>query len=137
LKVISAKFLRFAIAGVAGFAVDAVLVYALRGQFGPYVARLVSFPAAVVVTWLINRTFAFATHQKHLPLWREFLHYFAAMLGGGAINYVAYGLLLAFVEPVSQHPIIAIAFGSLAGLAVNFFLAHSFVFGKMPSERLP
>jgi putative flippase GtrA len=134
---VSSKFLRFALAGIAGFAVDTAVVYALRGQFGPYVARLVSFPAAVVVTWLINRSFAFATHEKHLPLWREFLHYFAAMLGGGAINYAAYGLLITFVEPVFHRPIIAIAFGSLSGLAVNFFLAHSLVFRKAPSRQLP
>ena len=136
MKVISAKFLHFALAGATGFVVDTAVLYAFKGALGPYAARLVSFVAAVFTTWIINRHFAFASHEKHLPLWREFSRYFLAMLAGGAVNFGVYSLLITSVRPIFEHPIIGVALGSLAGMAVNFFLAHSIVFRKVSPKPL-
>jgi putative flippase GtrA len=130
---LTSKLWRFALAGAAGFIVDTAVLYALRGVIGPYAGRLVSFFCAVLTTWMLNRTFAFATHEKHLPLWREFSHYFLAMLGGGSINYAVYSVLITFVPLIYHNPIIGVACGSIAGLSVNFFLAHSVVFRRKPT----
>lgn len=133
---ISAKFLRFAVAGAAGFVVDTAVLYAFKGMLGPYGARLVSFVAAVFTTWIINRHFAFAGHEKHLPLWREFAHYFVAMLGGGAVNFGVYSAFVAMFAVVSEHPVIGVVMGTCAGMMLNFFLAHSIVFRKAPPKPL-
>jgi len=123
-----AQVLGFALAGVAGFLVDAAVLYLLKGALGLYGARVASFLAAVLATWLINRRLAFGTRPSGLPPWREFLRYLSAMLAGGAVNYAAYALAVVALPVVSDHPVIGVGLGSLAGLAVNFFLARRFVF---------
>ncbi len=114
--------------------VDTAVLYLLIGLLGPYLARAVSFVAAVTTTWAINRTFAFKSHEKHLPLWREYGQYFAAMITGGLINYGVYAGLMATVPLAKAHPIVGVFCGTLAAMIVNFFLAQRFVFGKAPSQ---
>jgi putative flippase GtrA len=50
------------------------------------------------------------------------------MSAGGAVNLATYALLVAFVAPVAALPALGVAAGSIAGLMVNFGLAHTFVF---------
>lgn len=122
------RLLKFALVGVAGFLVDAGLLTLINPLVGPYSGRLVSFAAAVFTTWLLNRRLTFADRRGAGPLWREFAAYFAAMAVGGAVNLAVYTLLVTFVAPVAQIPALGVAAGSLAGLIVNFALAHRFVF---------
>ena len=128
------KILRFGIAGGIGFVVDTALLYMLIDALGPYMARAMSFVAAVTTTWAINRVFAFRAHPKHLPLWREYSQYFLAMITGGLINYAVYAGLMASVQPVKVYPVIGVFFGTLTGMGVNFFLAQRFVFGRAPEQ---
>ncbi len=60
--------------------------------------------------------------------WREWWRYLAAMMGGGLVNYAAYGAAIAFGPRVALLPMAAVAVGSLAGMAVNFAGAKFFVF---------
>ncbi|MEM8548890.1 MAG: GtrA family protein, partial [Pseudomonadota bacterium] len=55
----------FTLVGIIGFAVDAAMLQlALSSlQLEPVRARLVSFPVAVVVTWMLHRQFTFA-HRR-------------------------------------------------------------------------
>ena len=52
------KFLLFAIAGGAGFVVDAGIAYSLQAYagLGFYVARAISFVISVVTKWIINQS---------------------------------------------------------------------------------
>jgi putative flippase GtrA len=122
------RLLKFALVGIAGFLVDAGLLTLINPLIGPYFGRLVSFAAAVLTTWLLNRQLTFADRRGTGPLWREFVAYFAAMAVGGAVNLAVYTLLVTFVASVAQIPALGVAAGSLAGLIVNFALAHRFVF---------
>jgi putative flippase GtrA len=122
------RFWRFGVAGLIGFVVDTAVLYLLKDWLGPYGARLVSFCAGVVSTWLVNRNFAFGTVEKHLPLWREFVTYFMAMIAGGAVNFIAYSLLVATIPLFFAYPILAVAIGTGFGMVVNFALAHRLVF---------
>lgn len=61
-------------------------------------------------------------------LFLEFFQYFGVMLGGGAVNYFLYALLVSLLEVVSREPIWGVAAGSCAGLLVNFTLAKVLVF---------
>ncbi|MDB5949131.1 MAG: GtrA family protein [Massilia sp.] len=123
---------RFAGAGIAGLAVDvAVLYLALFLGLGLYAGRVASFVCAVFATWRINRRFTFGgDHAAPVSPWREWWRYLAAMLGGGLVNYAAYGAVIAFGPRVALLPMAAVAIGSLAGMAVNFAGAKFFVFKR-------
>jgi putative flippase GtrA len=123
---------RFAFAGVAGLAVDvAVLYLALALGLGFYAGRVVSFLCAVFATWQINRRYTFATAGgARVSLWREWWLYLTAMLGGGLVNYAAYSAAIAFGPRAPWWPMLAVAAGSLAGMAVNFASAKFFVFKR-------
>ncbi len=122
------KFILFALAGCVGFVVDTGVLYALKGALGPYGARVISFLCAVFATWLINRALAFRGQVAGVPLWREFLHYLGAMIGGGVVNYAVYAVLVTMVPLVAEHPVIGVAAGSAVGMFVNYFLASKLVF---------
>ena len=125
---------RFAFAGVAGLAVDvAVLYLALALGLGFYAGRVVSFLCAVLATWQINRRYTFAgagVDAGVVSLWREWWLYLAAMMGGGLVNYAAYSAAIAFGPRAALWPMVAVAIGSLAGMAVNFASAKFFVFKR-------
>jgi putative flippase GtrA len=122
------EFVRFALAGVAGLAVDIAMLYlALALGAGYYAGRVVSFLAAVWCTWQINRRTTFANGLLG-SAWRQWWRYLGAMLGGGLVNYAAYSLVIAFGP---AHPMLALAgvcAGSLAGMTVNFVSAKLLVF---------
>lgn len=118
------QLLKFAVVGTVGFGVDAgVLMVGLRGLgWGPYGARLLSFVAAVTVTWWLNRRFTFAVQQA--PTQAEWLRYAGLMLLGGAVNYGVYALLVATLPWVREQPWLGVAAGSVAGLGLNFLTSR-------------
>lgn len=123
------QFLRFAIAGVIGFVVDAAVLYALHALgSGYYLGRVFSFLAAAFTTWQINRRYTFAAQAGGDSL-REWLRYLLAMLGGGLINYGVYALIVYTAPEEPWVPLLAVAAGSIAGLAANFLSAKLWVFG--------
>lgn len=119
---------RFALAGSLGFAVDAGVLLLVIAALGPYWGRALSFLAAVVATWLLNRRYAFAdrTSGRH-PL-IEFVSYLAAMLAGGVVNYGVYAAIVALAGSAGVVPYLGVAAGSLVGMAVNLALARLVVF---------
>jgi putative flippase GtrA len=121
-----AQFLRFAAVGVVGFVVDAVIVEALKQCTGPMVAQLAAFPVASTVTWALNRKFTFGASQ--LPVVREWLRYVLANLLGWAANNGTYAGVIFQVPVAYQHPVIAVAAGSIAGMFFNFGVSRLLVF---------
>ncbi len=126
----SSQVLRFSLVGVAGFIVDAGLLMMLVDSLGPYVGRLISFGFAVFTTWLLNRTFTFENNKSEFSLAGEFIRYLSAMIVGGVANYGLYAALIYLVVLVQNWPILGVAAGSLAGLAINFTLAKNWIFRK-------
>lgn len=124
------RILPFAIAGAIGFCVDAGLLLLAAPAMGPVAGRLVSFVAAVVTTWLINRNFAFADKASGHGKAMEFLRYFLAMLPGAAVNWLAYGIVVAVLSDSAIGLVLAVAAGSLAGMATNLVAADTLVFRK-------
>jgi putative flippase GtrA len=124
------QLLLFAGAGVAGFLVDAGVLYlALDAGIGYFGGRAVSFLCAVWVTWQINRRFTFVAKPNE-SIWREWWRYLAGMSGGGAVNYAAYSLIVITLDGRAFLPAYAVAAGSLAGMAVNFIGAKWWVFER-------
>jgi len=127
------QFARFALVGVAGLVVDVAVLYAgLWIGLGYYAGRLCSFLAAVWATWQLNRRYTFggdgagAGAATRAQWWR----YLLAMLGGGAVNYLAYSAVLALAPASPFLPAVAVAAGSLAGMVVNFSSAKLLVFKR-------
>lgn len=122
------QLVQFGIAGAAGFAADAGVLYALLALgLNPYAARLISFLFAVFVTWRINRRYTFSAYQKE-SAWREWLHYLLAMSAGGICNYGIYAWLIWLLPPHHFTPMIALGAGSVGGMIINFCSAKFWVF---------
>jgi putative flippase GtrA len=114
------QFLRFCVAGTVGFIVDAGLLQMLvvGMQANPYAARVASFLAAASVTWLINRRYTFAV--SHKPTQSEWRRYVCLMLLGAVVNYGVFSICIAFWDLATTQPWLGVAFGSIAGLGLNF-----------------
>lgn len=122
------RLLRFGLVGAAGFLVDAGLLQAMVqwGSINPFLARLGSFIAAATATWWLNRWFTFAA--RHQASGREWMRYMMAMTLGGLVNYGAFAAVLLWLPLALRQPWLAVACGSLAGMAVNYYTSRRFVF---------
>ncbi len=122
-------FFRFALVGTGGFVVDAGLLWLLlQAGFDPYSGRIFSYIAAASFTFACNRIFTFVQHSRETVMWRQWALFLGVNLGGFALNYGAYVLLLLTVPLVAAYPLLGVAAGSLAGLLFNFSASKKWVF---------
>lgn len=122
------QLLRFAVVGAIGFVVDVTVLYALLGLSLDYMtARLISFVAAAYTTWRINRRVTFNPAQNE-SAWIEWGRYLLAMSLGGCVNLAAYHTVMSTFAQTVFTPGLAVAIGSVCGLAVNFVTAKWWVF---------
>lgn len=123
------RFFRFGLVGTLGFFVDAgvLKLCTQAGPMGLYEGRVVSFLAAVTVTWFFNRRFTFKDSPK-APLFIQWTRFSVVCLGGFAFNYGAYAALISLVPYVAENPTLGVAAGSVAGLFFNFFGAKKIAF---------
>ncbi len=56
----------------------------------------------------------------------------AANLVGGSVNYVSFVLVIATVPLAAAYPVLALAAGSLCGVAFNFTAYRRYVFRTDP-----
>ena len=131
-KKVAGQMLRFGIVGGIGFLVDAGLLHVmLLLGLGYYGGRVVSFLAAATTTWILNRSFTF---RRETPLTAhpagEWLAYLGLMVIGGVVNYGTYAAAIELSEPVRRAPVLGVALGSLAGMAINFWTSKTMVFER-------
>ncbi|UUX49597.1 GtrA family protein [Nisaea acidiphila] len=122
------QFLSFAVVGALGFLVDATALQLFLNVAGLdlYSARIGSFLVAVTFTWAMNRHFTFASDDPRLL--REWFRFLSANSLGAGVNLGTYGILVWAIPIVAAHPVLGVAAGSIAGLAVNFLGSRFFVF---------
>jgi putative flippase GtrA len=127
----NSRFLRFALVGTAGFLVnEAALWVALNGlHAGKYAAGLIAFVVAVTFTWWGNRQLTFRDRAVHgraiIVEWAQFV---LANGLGFAINYSVYASLITFAPLPFGIPYVALGFGTVAGLLINYVLSSRVVF---------
>lgn len=128
MKKLLREILLFGCVGAAGFLVDTAVLYLLRGWLGPLAARIPSFLSAVFSTWWLNRRITFRARPSGLDAHRELGRYLLLMLFGGAVNYGVYAAMLWSLPLVGRHPVLGVAGGSLAGMAVNLATSRLLLF---------
>lgn len=114
------QFFRFCLVGVVGFTVDAgVLQFLVSGTgANPYLARVISFVAAASTTWAMNRHYTFNVERRATH--REWARYVSLMVFGAVANYGAFAVSIAEWELARTYLWLAVAVGSVVGLALNF-----------------
>jgi putative flippase GtrA len=123
--------IRFGFTGALGFVVDASVLHLVVALWGTnlLLARVGSFTCAATTTWLINRTVTFSVPPRlRRELLGEWAAYFLASLGGGCVNYVAFAIAVRSSSLLHEFPSIAIAIGTIAGMAFNFVMYVKYVF---------
>jgi putative flippase GtrA len=124
----SSRWLWFVVAGGVGFVVDAGVLWLLViSGADPRPARLASFAAAVIVTWLINRSRTFEDRVGP-PSLREFGRYLTASIAAAAVNLGIYMGLVSFVPAFAAMPVLAVAISTLASMGLNFWSYATIVF---------
>jgi putative flippase GtrA len=131
-KLEQSRFLRFAVVGTAGFAVNEAALWAALNliHLGKYGAGLFSFLCAVTFTWWGNRLLTFreqaASGARAMAVeWAKFV---GANALGFAVNYAIYAACLAFAPAPLDSPYAALALGTVVGLVFNFALSQRLVF---------
>jgi putative flippase GtrA len=131
-QLIDSRILFFVMVGAVGFVVDAFLLTVLTVKFGLDVlpARAGSFACAVLVTWLLNRTFTFSRQSSQALLSRkkEYFLYLTVQVIGAALNFVVFLALIELNPMLRQMPVIPLAGGSMVALVFNFTMSRKFVF---------
>lgn len=122
------QIMRFGAVGGVGFVVDGGLLWLLISlDFNPYVARALSFPAAVVVTWALNRNWTFrATRDASRK--GQFRRYFGVQIVGSLTNYLVYSAIIALFGVASITVFWAFVVGSAIGSVWNFVGARYVAF---------
>ena len=123
----------FAVAGAAGFLVDAgTLAFLLWATaLGPFVARVFAIAAAMAFTFWLNRTFTFGRSERSLAA--EGARYGGVGISAALLNYAVYSALV-LVFP-ALWPVLAVAIASLAAMIWSFLGYSRFVFvASSPSK---
>ena len=123
------EFRRFAAVGAIGFVVDGALLQLLVSAAGwsPLTARLVSFPVALTVTFLLNRRWTFGRHQAPRAL-QSYGAYTVVQIAGALINLAVFSACVATVAAMREWPLVPLAIGAGVALVFNFFASRWFAF---------
>lgn len=119
----TAEFLRFVIVGVIGFIVDGGGTWLLvHLGVPPLVARIGPLIAAILVTWLLNRSLTFKVEKVRSGA--ELMRYATVALSSAAMNFLLYSALVL----LGVHPLLAVAAATLVLLLYSFFAYRRLVF---------
>ncbi len=123
------QFGKFCVVGTIGFVADAGTLYLLMSvaNLDPYTGRIFSFLFAATVTWALNRIYTFRGSAP-APRTRQWVRFVTANTIGGALNYGVYSVLILSGGWFIEAPVLAVAVGSIAGLAFNFTVSRKYVF---------
>jgi putative flippase GtrA len=129
------ELIRFGVVGAIGFGVNVSALYAARAVAGLYVAGLAAWLAAATVTWLLNRVWTFRKRARNEAIHKQWAMFVAANLVGFLLYYGTYVSLVTFSSFFAAQPVAAVFAGMLAGVAANFSLSRSWVFGSKPPAQ--
>jgi GT2 family glycosyltransferase/putative flippase GtrA len=113
-------FLLFGLVGAVAFVVDAlVLMFCLQLGLSRVIGRVISLFVSMNFTFVVNRAFVF-TRFRAAPVSQQWALYLASNTLGALVNYAVYLALTAPGALFAGRNVLAIACGSVAGMAFNF-----------------
>ena len=120
---------RFIVVGAIGFVVDGGILTLLHSLYDFILlhARLVSFAAAVTVTWYLNRqhTFGAGKDEQAIHEWSRY----AVVNGVGALLNLGLFLWLVYhFRVLATWPIVPLAMAASVALVFNFFASRHLAF---------
>lgn len=120
---------RFFIVGSIGFFVDGGILTLLHNlfEFSLLHARLVSFSAAVTVTWYLNRHHTFSTGKENRAV-HEWTRYAAVNSIGALLNLGIFLWLVYRFNTLADWPILPLAIAASIALVFNFFASRNIAF---------
>ena len=130
-KVMAIRLLKFGFIGVIGFVVDSAVLLLGTNVLGldPYTGRIISFIVAATTTWIGNRLLTFADRPK-TRLAKQWLLFLMVNGPGMLVNNSVYVLLVSQFPYIHDHPVWAVAAGSLGGMVFNYVASSRFVFPR-------
>ena len=128
--------LKFIVVGAIGFGVDSGIMQLIVAttETSPLIARAISFPIAVTVTWFLNRVWTFKTGREQAE-GKQYIRYVAVQIAGFTINYAIFAILILQGGIWRTWPIIALAAGSVLAMFVTFFASQRIVFAAPAENR--
>jgi putative flippase GtrA len=116
-------FAHFLIVGVIGFVVDAGLVFLLTSAgLSPLIARVPALAAAILTTWLLNRSITFRVAAPRSR--QELVRYTTVALSSAALNFAFYAGLVA----IGMWPVAAVAVSTICLLFYSFIAYRHYAF---------
>lgn len=130
----SKQALSFAAIGAIGFLIDGGILTLLNDFFelDLFRSRLVSFSAAVTVTWLLNRRRTFADRKDSYAA-REWVRYAIVNSLGAILNMAVFFWLIQQYGWAANRPILPLAVAAALALNFNFFASKYVAFRVSPS----
>lgn len=124
---LSAEFIKFCIVGTVGFLTEALIIHLVKVIYPDFLlyVKFISFPAALAVTWLLNRVFVFESSNSKI---KEVSKYALVQTFGAILNIMVYTLLLLLSDFFVGYPVLALAAGSAVALFSNYYLSKYWVF---------
>ncbi len=135
----SATFLRFTAVATTIAGIDIAVLYALHGGLGTnvYLARIVSYGAAMTTGYFLNRRYTFHDHTRTQSMRGELARFYAVFAGGGLINYAVFSAIVAGGAAAGAGPstrlwlpLLGVWLGGMAGMGFNYALSHKLVFAN-------
>lgn len=99
-----------------------------------YIARALSFTAAVIATWLLNRMFVFDADANG-SIVAEYGRYFVTQVAGALSNLGVFVALIELMPRLGATPIVPLAVGAALGALVNYAGATLWVFNARRAHR--
>jgi putative flippase GtrA len=123
--------IRFAVVGSAAFLVDSAILALLVHAEGwnPFAARLASMSVATLCAWCAHRYWTFPTGRIRSPLHQAFIYGIVQCIGL-SINYGVFSALIFAGGFWRAYPVLAVAGGSLAAMAVSYVLSKTIAFAE-------
>lgn len=132
---LNAELLRFLVVGAVGFVIDGgVLTVLMSQKVDAFSSRLVSFPCAVSVTWILNRYWTFSPNPD-LSKKQEYFAYFTIQLIGALINLSIFFALMRAVASFADIPLIPLAIGALVSFLFTYLSSKMFLFKKRRNDE--
>lgn len=129
LAIAHRDLMRFVLVGGIGFCVDGGLLILLIRVYGwsPLAARIVGFPVAVTITWLLNRIWTFQTGRSQ-PKRRQYVVYLLIQLAGLGINFTVFALLVRNIAWFAAWPVAALAIGAALAMCATYIMSRRIAF---------